>query len=114
MKVQVENLAREQLLDIYYYNLNYSLKNAIETNYNIRSLIHDLEDSPYIGRYIPEMTDKRFRELIYKKTKQSSYRIMYYISEKSKMIFVFSIMNCKQDFIRILKKNNYFNNYINI
>ena len=52
MKVQVENLAREQLLDIYYYNLNYSLKNAIETNYNIRSLIHDLEDSPYIGRYI--------------------------------------------------------------
>ena len=60
------------------------------------------------------MKDKRFRELIYKKTKQSGYRIMYYISEKSDTIFVFNIMNSKQDFIRILKKNNYFNNYINI
>lgn len=39
---------------------------------------------------------------------------MYYISEKSDTIFVFNIMNSKQDFIRILKKNNYFNNYINI
>ena len=70
-----------------------------------------VEDSPYIGRYIPEIEDKRFRELIYKKTRHSIYRIMYYISEKSNTIYVFNIMNCKQDFYRILKRYNYFKNY---
>ncbi len=114
MKIQVEDLAREQLLDIYYYNSKYSLKNAIETNIGIRLMIHDLEESPYIGRYIPEIADERFREIIYKRTKQSGYRIMYYISEKSNTIFVFNIINSKQDFIRILKLHNYFNNYFYI
>ena len=114
MKVIVENSARDCLDNIFYYNSKYSIKNAIETDINIMQYREDLEDSPYIGRYIPEMTDKRFRELIYKKTKQSGYRIMYYISEKNNMIFVFNIMNSKQDFMRVLKKNNYFKNYINI
>ena len=113
MKVQVEDLARQQLIDIYYYNYNYSIKNAIETNKNILEHIDMLEDSLYIGRYIPEMSDKRFREIIYRKTRQSGYRIMYYISEKSDTIYIFNIMNSKQDFYRILKLHNYFNNYFN-
>ena len=111
MKVLVENLAEQQLIDIYYYNYQYSLKNAIETNKNIMAHIDNLEYSPYIGRYIPEMSDKRFREIIYRKTRHSGYRIMYYISEKSNTIYVFNIMNSKQDFIRILKLHNYFKNY---
>ncbi len=111
MKVLVEDLAKQQLIDIYYYNYQYSLRNAIETNRNIMLHIDYLEDSPYIGRYIPEMTDKRFREIIYKKTRHSGYRIMYYISEKSNTIYVFNIMNSKQDFIRILKLHNYFKDY---
>lgn len=111
MRVLVEDLAKQQLIDIYYYNYQYSLKNAIETNKNIMAHIDNLEDSPYIGRYIPEMSDKRFREIIYRKTRHSGYRIMYYISEKSNTIYVFNIMNSKQDFIRILKLHNYFKNY---
>ena len=114
MKIQVEDLAREQLIDIYYYNSKYSLKKAYETNRNIRLLIHDLEESHYIGRCIPEIADNRFREIIYRKTRESGYRIMYFISEKSNTIFVFNIINSKQDFIRILKLHNYFNNYFNI
>lgn len=113
MKVLVENLAKQQLIDIYYYNYQYSLKNAIETNKNIIERIDSLEYSPYIGRYIPEMSDKRFREIIYKKTMHSGYRIMYYISEKSNTIYVLSIINSRQDFKRILKLHNYFNNYFN-
>lgn len=113
MKVQVEKLAQQELVDIYYYNYQFSLKNAIETNSNIRLLIHNLESSPYIGRYIPEMSDKRFREIIYIGTRHSGYRIMYYISGKSNTIYVFNIINSKQDFKRILKLNNYFNNYFN-
>ena len=66
MRVQVENLAKQELVDIYYYNYQYSIKNAVEINRNILSHIDILENSPYIGRYIPEMSDKRFREIIYK------------------------------------------------
>ena len=114
MKIVVEDLARQSLIDIYYYNYQYSLKNAIKTNKNILSYINDLEKFPYIGRYIPEMSDKQFREIIYKSSRHSGYRIMYYISKKIDTIYVFNIMNCKQDFNRILEMNNYFQNYFEI
>ena len=113
MGVQVEDLAKQELIDIYYYNYQYSLKNAIETNENILNHIDMLEDSPYIGRCIPEMSDKRFREIIYRKTRHSGYRIMYYISEISDTIYVINIINSKQDFKNILKLHNYFKNYFN-
>ena len=113
MNVVVNDLAKQSLIDINYYNYQYSLRNAIETNRNILFRIHDLEDSPYIGRYIPEMSDKRFREIIYKSSRHSGYRIMYYMSENTDTIYIFNILNSKQDFNRILKLHNYFNNYFN-
>ena len=109
MKVLVENLAKQQLIDIYYYNYKYSLKSAIETNKSIMGKIDNLKDFPYIGRYIPEMSDKHYREIIYRRTRQSGYRIMYYVSEKSNTIYILNIINCKQDLNNILKSNNYFN-----
>lgn len=113
MKILVENLAKQQLVDIYYYNYQYSLKNAIEINRNIMERIDSLENSSYIGRYIPEISDKRFREIIYRRTRHSGYRIMYYISEKSNTIYVINIINSRQNFKCILKLHNYFNNYFN-
>lgn len=111
MKILVEDLAKQELIDIYYYNYQYSSKNAIETNRNIMLHIDSLKNSPYIGRYIPEISDKRFREIIYKKTRHSIYRIMYYISEISNTIYVINIINSKQDFKYMLKLHNYFKNY---
>ena len=111
MRIQVEELAKQELIDIYYYNYQYSTENAIETTRNILEIIDVLKESPYIGRYIPEMFDKHFREVIYRKTKHSRYRIMYFISEKENSIHVFNIMNAKQDFNSILKLHNYFENY---
>ena len=93
MNVVVNDLAKQSRIDINYYNYQYSLRNAIETNRNILFRIHDLEDSPYIGRYIPEMSDKRFREIIYKSSRHSRYRIMYYISENTDTIYIFNILN---------------------
>lgn len=113
MTIVVNDLARQSLIDIYYYNYQYSLKNAIDTNENILLHIYNLENSPYIGRYIPEISDKHFREIIYKKSRNSTYRIMYYISEKTDTIYIFNIINSKQDFNRILRLHNYFNNYFN-
>lgn len=111
MKVIIEDSAKKCLNDIYYYNMQYSSKNAIETDLNIIRYIQGLEDFPYIGKYIPEMSDDRFREIIYKKTRQSIYRIMYYISEITNTIYIINIISSKQDFKCILKLHNYFNNY---
>lgn len=67
MNVIVEDLAKKCIDNIFYYNMQYSLKNAIETDENISKYIYSLENSPYLGRYISEISDKRFRELIYRK-----------------------------------------------
>lgn len=67
MEIVVEDLARSGIDDIFSYNLQYSLKNAIETDTSITHCIQNLEIFPYIGRTIPELNDERFREIIYKK-----------------------------------------------
>lgn len=114
MKVIVEDLAKENIIDIFLCNSRYSIKNAVETNIDIQMYIDNLAFSPFIGRYIPEVSDNHFLEIIYRKNRRSGYRIMYYVSEKNNTIYVFNVMNCKQDFNRILTTHNYFKNYFKI
>ena len=113
MRIIVEDLAERCLDDMLYYNMQYSFENAIETEQDILQYFDDLEDSPYIGRYISEILDKHFRELVYRRN-QNSYRIVYYISEKTQTIYILHISNFKQDFKRILKRYNYFKNYYDL
>ena len=110
MKVIVENLAKICLDDIFQYNIQYSLKNALETDIGISQCFYDLSSSPYIGKNISKIPDKHFRKFIYNKLR-NSYRIIYYISNNKSYIYIIHISNCKQDFNRILKLHNYFNNY---
>lgn len=114
MKVIIADLAKESLMDIYDYNSQYSLKNAIETDINIRSYIHNLEKLSNIGKHVPELANEYFRELIYRKNRNSGYRIIYYISNNVETIYVLYIVNCKQDFSKILKLHNYFSNFLKI
>lgn len=111
MKVIVEDSAKKSILDIFSYNSKYSTKNAIAVIKNIQLYINDLINLPNIGRYIPEMSDKHFREIIYMQNRHSGYRIMYYISSNNNTIYVFNVMNSKQDFNKVLKLNNYFKRY---
>ena len=111
MNVIVENSANLAMNYIFYYNLGYSLKNAVETDDDIRFYINKLAEFPYSGRYVAEISDKHFREIIYKRTRKSCYRIIYYISELSNTIYVLNILNSKQDFHNFLKSNDYFKNY---
>ena len=113
MNVIIENLAKECLNDILYYNMQFSFENAIEIDSNILKYIELLKDSPYLGQYASEIKDKHFRELLSKKNKRTAYRIVYYFSENTETIYILYIYNCKQDFNRILKLHNYFNNYFN-
>ena len=69
MKIQIEDLAKQELINIYYYNYQFSSNRAIKINKEIQSYIHTLEFFQYNGRCIPEMSDERFRELIYKKSR---------------------------------------------
>ena len=114
MNVIVEISANISLDNIYYYNMRYSLKNALETDENIRLIINNLADFPYTGRYIPEIMDQNFREIIYKKTRKSCYRIVYYISDITDTIYVINVLNSKKDFNQFLKLNNYFNHYFKL
>ena len=114
MKIIIEDLAKKGLDDIFYYNMQYSLKNAINTDLAITEHIKTLADAPYIGRYIPEISDKHFRGIIYRKNRKSGYRIMYYIRDSIDIIHVFNIINCKQDFNSILTIHNYFKNYFEL
>lgn len=113
MKIIVTQKAKDNLIDIFEYNLNISIKYAIKIDKKISTYIEELKDAPYIGRYVPEISDSNFRELICDK-----YRIIYFISENRKIIFIMYIFNSKQDkstFLKLHKKeififlNRYFN-----
>ena len=68
------------------------LKNAILNNeQKIYDAIYDLQDSPYIGRFVPDLSDKQYRERICEK-----YRIIYYVSETNNTIYVRYIYFIKQ------------------
>ena len=55
-------------------------------------IIYDLQDSPYIGRYVPELSDKQYRERIC-----GNYRIIYYVSETNNTIYVRYIFCARQN-----------------
>ena len=111
MQIIMRDMAHNAIDNIFEYVANYSVKNAMDTIDGIYEHIYYLEDFPYIGRCVDEIPGKCFRELIYRKTKKSVYRIIYYVSEKNEKIYINNIINCKQDFKTFLKLHNYFKNY---
>lgn len=102
MKIIVTQRAKHNLIDIFDYNINISLNYAIRIDKKIRSYIEDLKYSPYIGRYVPEISDKHYRERICEK-----FRIIYFVSEKENTIFIRYIFSSRQDkkmFFEVYKK----------
>lgn len=92
MKVIVTQRAKRNLLDVFDYNANISLNYAIRIDKKIRSYIEDLQYSPYIGRYVPEIPDKHYRERICEK-----FRIIYFVLDKENTIFIRYIFSSRQD-----------------
>ena len=112
MKVIITQRAKHNLLDLFDYNANISLHYAIRIDKKIRSYIEDLQYYPYIGRYVPEISDKHYRERICEK-----FRIIYFISEKENTIFIRYIFSSRQDkrtFFEMHKSEiyNFFNRYL--
>lgn len=53
MKIIVETLAKSCLDNIFNYNMQYSSKNALEVDKNIRAQINNLNMFSYLGKLIP-------------------------------------------------------------
>lgn len=102
MKVIVTQKAKNNLMELFEYNSQISPNYAIRIDKKIRSHIADLQFFPYIGRYIPEIPDKHYRERICEK-----YRIIYFIFEKYNIIFIQYILNVKLDKKRFFEVNKY-------
>lgn len=92
MKVIVTKRAKYDLLDLFDYNANISVNYAIRIDKKIRSYFENLKYMPYIGRYVPEISDGHYRERICE-----SYRIIYYVSERENTIFIRYVFSTRQD-----------------
>lgn len=87
MKVIKSQKAHKDIKNIFEYIAYDSLYYAKKTIDYIYSYINKLEHFPYIGRYIPEFNNKRYREIIYKK-----YRIFYCVSKKNNEVYIYRVI----------------------
>ena len=101
MQILMSNEAQQDIDSIFEFISHDSVKYANETSKNIYSRIYELENAPYIGRFIPELIGKRYRELLYK-----SYRIVYDVSEESNTIYIHFIVHNKRNFKSFYKSYN--------
>ena len=102
MEISISNRAQINIENIIDFSLKISTNYANRILNEIYSTIYSIKDAPYIGRYVPEILDKHYRERIFK-----NYRIIYVISEKHNTIFIRYIISGKQNsnlFFEVHKK----------
>lgn len=113
MKILISDDAKSAITDIFNYSSDISTNYARKIVNKIYETIYNLQTAPYIGRYVPEISDKHYRERICE-----NYRIIYYISETNNTIYVRYIFCEKQNsnlFFKVHKKelfkflNHFFN-----
>lgn len=103
MQIIISNDAKSAITDIYDYSYNISSNYASRIINQIYDAIYNLQNSPYIGRYVPEFSDKHFENLsvknielfiiFLKKIKQFLY--VTYFAEGKILIY----------FLKFMKKN---------
>lgn len=102
MEISISNRAQINIENIIDFSLKISTNYANRIVNEIYSTIYSIKDAPYIGRYVPKILDKHYRERIFK-----NYRIIYVISEKDNTIFIRYIISGKQNsnlFFEVHKK----------
>lgn len=109
MNISISNIAHNNILSITKFTSKISTNYANKIINNIYSTINSIKEVPYIGRYVPELLNKHYRERIC-----GNYRIIYLISEKHNTIFIRYILSGKQNsylFFEIHKQEIF--NFIN-
>ena len=113
MEISISNRAQSNIENITEFTLKISTNYANRVVNEIYSTIDSIKSFPYIGRYVPELLDKHYRERIC-----GNYRIIYLISEKHNTIFIRYIISEKQNsnlFFKVHEKElfNFFNRLFN-
>ena len=109
MEISISNRAQSNIENITDFTLRISTNYANRVVNEIYSTIDSIKDAPYIGRYVPEILDKHYRERIC-----GNYRIIYVVSEKHNTIFIRYIISGKQNsdlFFEVHKKEIF--NFLN-
>ena len=109
MQIIISDDVKSAITDIFNYSYNISANYASRIVNKIYDAIYDLQNSPYIGRYVSELSDKHYRERICE-----NYRIIYLVSEKHNTIFIRYIISGKQNsnlFFKVHKKEIF--NFLN-
>ena len=92
MEISISNRAQSNIENITEFTLKISTNYANRVINEIYSTIYSIKDAPYIGRYVPEISDKHYRERIC-----GNYRIIYVVSEKHNTIYIRYISSGKQN-----------------
>lgn len=113
MEISISNRAQSNIENITEFTLKISTNYANRVVNKIYSTIYSIKNAPYIGRYVPEISDKRYRERICE-----NYRIIYVVSEKHNTIYIRYIISGKQNsnlFFEVHKKEifNFLNRLFN-
>ncbi len=74
MEISISNRAQSNIENITEFTLKISTNYANRVVNEIYSTIYSIKDAPYIGRYVPELLDKHYRERIC-----GNYRIIYVV-----------------------------------
>lgn len=109
MEISISNRAQSNIENITEFTLKISTNYANRVINEIYSTIYSIKDAPYIGRYVPKISDKYYRERIC-----GNYRIIYVVSEKHNTIYIRYIISGKQNsnlFFEVHKKEIF--NFLN-
>lgn len=102
MNISISNKAHNNMRNITKFTTKISTNYSNKVMLDIYATIESIKDAPYIGRYVPELSDKHYRERIC-----GNYRIIYLVSEKHNTIFIRYIISGKQNsylFFEVHKK----------
>ena len=92
MEISISNRAQSNIENITEYTLKVSTNYTNKVINELYSTIYSIKDAPYIGRYVPELLNKHYRERIC-----GNYRIIYVVSEKHNTIYIRYIISGKQN-----------------
>ena len=96
--IPTEKFNKELHQQILYITMQFSKETAIQVKENIQNSISNLMNHPYMGTTpkIRALNDSDFRMLILEKL------IIFYTVEKTKTIYLISILDQRQDYVNIL------------
>lgn len=109
MKILISTRAQSNIENITEFSLKVSTNYVNKIVNEIYATIESIKEEPYIGRYVPELSDNHYRERIC-----GQYRIIYLVSEILNTIFIRYIISGKQNsnlFFEVHKKELF--NFLN-